>query len=360
MTNQPAFYSSCLRRLGIVPLLGALTGLLGLSACETDFDSNDLYHETTVIYAVLDPADSVQTIRINKAFLNGTTNALDIARNSPDSTTFGVDAIDAELQWLKSDSSLLVSYPLRRTELTNKDEGVFHFPTHVVYQTPADMPALDTTKLYRIQVRNRRTGTLALATTSLPPRPLIRRAGSASINTFVTGGQDMTYPFQAEQPGGINFLTAPRATLYQGEAVFNFLEIRGADTLRRTLIWPIFSNSIVTTPVGADNPLGQYAENAFFGWLRSALNVSQDPPGLQRRVVDVYWRVWAGSPQWATYTQVLSSYSALSQTVPEYTNVRNGRGLVTGRNSRQIRTEVRTPLTRQRFTEQFPEGRFVF
>ena len=41
----------------------------GFTGCETDFDTTAPYKDITIVYGLLDSKDSMQYIKINKAFL---------------------------------------------------------------------------------------------------------------------------------------------------------------------------------------------------------------------------------------------------------------------------------------------------
>ena len=75
-TSKNLFRNTCI----------ALLFLVGLTttSCENDFEINADWKETIIIYGLLDPLDSVQEIKINKAFLNSVGSAYEVAQN-PDS-----------------------------------------------------------------------------------------------------------------------------------------------------------------------------------------------------------------------------------------------------------------------------------
>ncbi|MBC7449437.1 MAG: hypothetical protein H7330_15405 [Hymenobacteraceae bacterium] len=319
-------------------LTAALT--LSLGACETDLDPNDAYRETTILYAVLDPGQPVQRVSINKAFLNTNSNAITIAANEPDSVTFPAGAIDAQLQFLRSDSTVKVGYPLERAPNTVKQPGTFSMSGQVVYQTPAGFPGLDpdTAVSYRVEVRNGRTGTAVQGVTSLPlvyPNPA---TGSLFFTSaYVTLGRNQQLDIREFDPAPlgtprVGVRTQRRAGIYSVDLDFRFLEIVGTDTTRRTLSWAIITNQRADN-TNPDVTRTLTSEAFFNDFLLRQINPATDAPGL-RRVVEpnaITFRATAGSPQWGRYQEVLTASSAITQTTPEFTNVRGGRGLVTGR-----------------------------
>lgn len=317
---------------------------VGLGACETDLDPNDAYHETTIVYAVLDPGHVEQRVSISKAFLNTKSNAITIAATASDSITFPAGVIEAKLQFLRPDSSVKVEFLLERVANTVKPPGTFNPTGQVVYQTPPigsqgyqGLDA-DTSISYRVVARNTRTGTVVQGTTSLPlvyPNP--STSSLFFTSAYITLGRNQQLAIREFDPAPIGLPrigihTQRRAEIYSVDLDFRFLEIVGTDTTRRTLTWAIMTNQ----RADQTNPdlVRQLTSEAFFtDFLIPQLNPSADAPGLRRVVIPngITFRATAGSPQWARYQEVLNSSSAITQTTPEFTNVRGGRGLVTGR-----------------------------
>ena len=65
------------------------------TACETDFDVNAKWEETTVVYGLLDASTDTQYVRINKAFL-GEMDALQMGQYS-DSIYFSIDGLNLKI-----------------------------------------------------------------------------------------------------------------------------------------------------------------------------------------------------------------------------------------------------------------------
>ena len=64
----------------LVPFAMILMALF--TACENEVYINAEYKETIVIYGLLDPQDSIQYIKVNKAYLNENIGALEAAKIS--------------------------------------------------------------------------------------------------------------------------------------------------------------------------------------------------------------------------------------------------------------------------------------
>src|SRR5205809_8051029 len=82
--------------LGAIASLGLASSIF--SGCSTDLDTNAPYKEITVIYSVLNPAENIHYVKVNKAFQNKNSDATAIAANIPDSTTYPAEEMQVKLQ----------------------------------------------------------------------------------------------------------------------------------------------------------------------------------------------------------------------------------------------------------------------
>jgi len=127
---------------------------LGTTSCENDFEINADWKETIIIYGLLDPMDSVQEIKINKAFLNTSGSAYEVAQN-PDSLY--LDSTFATLTEVSTGRIIV----LKKTQVA-KDSGLFSKQPVFVWTTKEKIfPNTE----YRIDVSNPLTGTSASAKT---------------------------------------------------------------------------------------------------------------------------------------------------------------------------------------------------
>ena len=110
-------------------LLYLFVGLVALSSCNEKIDFQGAFKETVVVYGLLDQADSLHYVKVNRAFI-GPGNALDIAQ-IPDSNYF--DDVEVTVsEYL--DGNLSRTWVLRDTLVNTKDtNGVFYAPQEKVY-----------------------------------------------------------------------------------------------------------------------------------------------------------------------------------------------------------------------------------
>ena len=101
-----------------------------LVSCSTDFDTTADYKEIMVVYGLLNQYDSVQLIKVNKAFL-GEGNALIMAQQR-DSVNYG-DILDVRLEKIDN-GNVTATYSLQRDTTVPRAPGIFHNPYQVFYK----------------------------------------------------------------------------------------------------------------------------------------------------------------------------------------------------------------------------------
>lgn len=110
-------------------LFGLIFLLVLMSSCKDDINLVGTFKETAIVYGLLDQADSVHLIKINRAFI-GPGNALEIAK-IPDSSYFS-DLNATIYECVGKDT--LRSWILKDTIVESKStNGTFYAPTEKVY-----------------------------------------------------------------------------------------------------------------------------------------------------------------------------------------------------------------------------------
>ena len=143
-------------------ILGVYTMLF--SACETDFDVNAEWEETTVVFGLLDASDEnqLQKIKISKAFL-GNMDAYQMAQYS-DSINYGVDELDVKIyKWdfnQIEDSVELIAVPTYR-------DGEIFYDSIIVYQFDNVNSFLQKGYEYDLVVKNNKSGNLVSSRTKI-------------------------------------------------------------------------------------------------------------------------------------------------------------------------------------------------
>ncbi len=77
-------------------VLTLLASAMILTACETEIDPSDTWQTIPVVYGIIDPGESVHTIRINRSFLGN--SKPDVMATESDSLIYDFD-VDVRVQY---------------------------------------------------------------------------------------------------------------------------------------------------------------------------------------------------------------------------------------------------------------------
>jgi hypothetical protein len=114
-------------------LLSFLIALLTFTSCKETITLTNDQKETAVIYGLLDQADTIHIIKINRAY-SGTNNSIEVALR-PDSSYF--KDVQAYIYEIKKGDTLR-KWKLRDTLIDNKEPGIFYGPQQKVYYFETD------------------------------------------------------------------------------------------------------------------------------------------------------------------------------------------------------------------------------
>ena len=289
-----------------------------------------------VVYGLLNTADSMQYVRIEKAFL-GPNDALSMAQNY-DSINY-MNNLDVWLKEIDSNGNLVMAYQLQRDTSLTKEAGIFAFPAMVVYSMPTagTLPFL-ASHTYRIEVTNLTSGLMVSATTSLVSTFAITRPSGSTIDLRKFGPSTMVM---------LEWNGSPRARIYQVIARFQYRErdINGVITNKVTPDWQL--GSVKTTDATATNVQRiEFDPNDFYKYLRTV--ISNDPNVLARESDSTSFQfvIYAGGEELNTYMEVNAPSTSLVQEKPLYTNINNGIGLFSSRFQRYSNRFILTNFTK--------------
>ncbi len=312
------------RLLILLPLLALLAG------CSNDFEVTAPWKEIPVVYAILSAKDTAQYVRIEKAFLDPQTNALEIAQIA-DSLYYPADAITVYLERTSNNT---------RVQLTRVDGSLEGFPRKVgIFATQPNW-------LYKIKTPAGQG--LALGEKY---RLVIKRAdGKPDITaeTTIPGDFRFTVPNQQQSPPLLNFFndqtTSIRWQTDVNAVYFNaYLTIRyreeapnGTTLARRTLVWPAFVNKRRNDNVVNGNLYGGQAEingNDFFRFLADSIPAVTNNDRF-RYFEFAELTLEGGGREIAEYLSTASVAGGITsaETLPTYTNISEGFGIFTGKN----------------------------
>lgn len=280
--------------------------LVSLFSCKTDFDVTAEYKEIAIVYGLLNQQDSLHILRINKAFL-GDGNALVYAGIS-DSSSYGTD-IDVTLLEKKG-SQLLRTITFDTLTIHDKDSGLFYSPDQLMYVSDA---LLDSSYVYELHVKNRKSGYEASSVTDLIYHP------------FLTSPKNIDFKRTPSSKLKIEWKAAMNGRRYQPTLTFYFKEIENlSDTIIRHVDFS-FQSLTAESLNGTDNLTFYFLSDAFYSACLDKIPYADaEKEQNQSRIVDHFeLGLTVIGDEFNTYMDVNGPSTGLLLEKPSYSNITN-------------------------------------
>ena len=284
----------------------ALIGILSIQSCKEDVDLIGEFTETAIIYGLLDKADSVHMIKINRAFI-GPGNSLQIAQ-IPDSSYFKqVTATVTEVGGLNR------VWTLQYTIVDNKDpNGVFYAPNQKLYyfETLTSQPLDDNAKyILNVSVNN---GEFEIT-------------GETNLVKGITSplsSQNSRFTF-ADDPGEyVNTLIQVQtgnSAIVNTTITVNYNEYVGGVPTKNSFDWVVGEQESSATNL---NEIITFSANGetFYNLVKADCQGTN--PLIDRRTLTSFTvKITGGSADFYNYILVNKPSSSLAQSKPTFTNL---------------------------------------
>lgn len=303
----------------IAAILLLVSSLFTVS-CDNEIDLTADYQEIGVIYGVLNPADSVHLVRIQKAFL-GDGNALTMAQVTD--SIYYPDILDVQLHRIKNGASLS-KFPLTRFVGPPKEDGEFPTTPNILYRSNGETIFLDSE--YRIIVTNTQTGHIFQAQTPLVGTiQVLRPTISEKIKWANTNPVLVEYVPTVN--GKVYNLTI---RFYYGE------EIIGTGVVVQKYIDWVFPNDIVTNPQNVSSIRKDIAGENFYKFVDQKLPAL---PNVYRYAGKMDFIFTAGEEFLANYISINQATTSILTTTPYYSNVDGGTGIFSSRSIQPVKNK---------------------
>ena len=325
------------RTLRLTPIISLLFSLLvtGFS-CSTKLEVNAPYRETKVLYSILDPTLPFQTIRISKGFLSDGRSALDIAKNSPDSSLYDPSVLLVELIEQKSGVEIR-RWVCKDTVFTSKPDGVFYSPDQVVYKTPNIL--LDTTNFtsvnYTFRITNKATGNISEAITNIPARNFRILEPISDVPS-----DPVSINFRSKADSKIRVSQPTNVEVAQITINWKIRVIRNIGGILDTALEDWFMNSPGIAPIQGAEAQGFLGRGQFWSYIQRELSGRSNENVVSRKFLTGRMDVYGGNKEYDNYRTVNGNYNVITQSLPIYTNVSSGLGIVCSRNQRSFPVKV--------------------
>lgn len=280
--------------------------LILTQSCKNDIETNADWKEIFVVYGLLNATDSVHYVRVNRAFLSENQSALEVAKVVDTSYYSQLEVKVEEFDG----NTLKNTYLLATNNKLAKDTGVFGNYPNVLFSFGAK---LNTSWQYKITVKNKTTGNLATAKTTLVTAPLQLNFPSFNTSSFLV---DTAKNLNLSWSPGFN------AVLYDLTMRFYWDEYDSATNQltdsNKFVDWPMVANRELSTGSLINSRL---AGNTFYEYMGVHI-----PPveGKFRKAKKIDFMYWGADKEFKIYREVNAPSIGLVQKKPEYTNLSNG------------------------------------
>lgn len=318
------------KTFGKAALLFICVASLFFSSCSTKVDLLENYKPITVVYGLLNVHDSIQYIKVNKAFL-GEGNALVMAQQS-DSINYKPGEVTVRLQKINpTTGEVLQTITCDTTTQILKDNGLFSNPYQLLFQTNA---VIDDNSNYNLLINRASDGAIISAVTPI-------------VNTVTVTHPDPLTQISFYNANTQNYVTfsfrwrhAANAAIYSSSIKFTYYD---------SLIISPFTKDTITLEMGLpDTEAGSTAVGtekelkidgaAFYSFIQAS--VHPNPNAI--RWADPYLQLLlaAGAQDLETYIDINKPSIGLIQEKPVFTNINNGTGIFSSRWSATLKNKM--------------------
>lgn len=303
----------------VAPL--ALLGALSLGACSEDFELAAPYKNVTVVYGMLNPADTSHYIRIQKAFLDESKSAIDMAKN-PDSNFYR--SLRVDIKEINSNNTVISTISnINRVDMANegfpKAPGSFFNTPNYAYKFKA---ILNPNSRYRVVITNLETGNVDSAETNIisndpndfkvaqfPAPPLVFTMAFTNTKPLQNFNLDITkFPGNNQILEGIMHFRYVDKNTVTGVQTDQMVEWRFAEKLREGSSQ---TNAVLSVPI-----------LSFYSFLQGS--VPPAPANTERYLDSADLYIWSANQDYVNYRNATFAAGGITgdQVKPIYTNIK--------------------------------------
>ena len=313
-------------------LFSILLVILIFTSCKETITLTNDQKETAVIYGILDQADTIHIIKINRAF-SGTNNSLKVAQ-IPDSSYF--KDVQAYIYEIKKGDTLR-KWKLRDTLIDNKEPGIFYGPQQKVYyfETDKNNPLVgESGRTYLFRGKFEKNKFEVTATTELIyGNSLLYPVSNGTNYSFANGIIDKPEYYST----GIKFKPGTAVTTNTALRI-TIREYIGQEDTLKSFDWNIGDMDVSpNVKESSINALG----SAFYPLI--VKNCTNNPAITQRQLASIELRVTFASEVLLKYITLNKPSSSLAENKINYTNLSatNGMRVIGIFTARNLKSEVK-------------------
>ena len=315
----------------------ALCSLAFLASCDNDLEITADWKDVPVVYGILNSQDSVNYVKLNKAFL-GQGDVMMMAQEF-DSLYYNEEQVGLRLVEYRSTAGQFIETGVLEMEATDeivKPEGAFSSPTQIIYKT---IEELNHERFYSAEVYYKDVDSVIASNTIpidvLSPLQLTKPNPFSPLNLAIN-----SYASKAE------WLSVEGGKLYELKIRFHYVEQQItdlSDTVHKHIDWVFPYRQSNSTNGGENMDISIDAEQ-FLNFL--AVHIDENP-NVYRQVKGMVgvqgatgfsithscmdFTLLAAAEELSTYILLNENSSSIVVDRPEYTNIDNGIGILSSR-----------------------------
>lgn len=288
-------------------ILLSMLALIIFSTCSKEIKLLDSYKNTTIVYGLINPNDSISYLRIEKAFL--TDGDIFEAAQNQDSNQF---AYKLDVKLFQGERTITFD----TITIFNKEDGMFYTPKMLMYYAETK-GLLNTTDSLYLEIFNPITKELTTSSTFLHNGHLIRY-----IYPILSIAMESKYYIQFE--------SLPNTRQYQLDFRFHYMEQYPNNENSRAykyIDWT-FPHYSTTHDNGGELVKFYQNGNTFYDLLESHIQATNI---LERYYGSIELTISSGDNILKNYIEINNSDYSLASDRIQYTNIKNGYGIFAAR-----------------------------
>lgn len=293
-----------------------LVFVFSLGSCSNEIDVIGEYQETASVYALLDPNQSMQFIKINKVFINPNASATDVAKIA-DSLYF--DSIRPELVEIGSGRRI----SLQRANIALKDSGVFANAPNYLYVTTE---RIYSNYIYMLEMELPGSGKKITASTNIVSTPNI-------LYPVTPFQRVINIQYTQANTFLVQFITPRNGKIYDAFLYFNYTEVNKADTnikTDKTVAWKVLRSYRSNSSKGGE--IVSYRVSGMLFYDNLIGNIPENPD-VFRRFRTCEFLCYSANDELDSYIQASTPSIGIVQKQSEYSNLSSGVGIFASRNT---------------------------
>ncbi len=305
------------------------------NSCKNDLNILAPYKETVSVYAILNPKDTRQYVRINKIFL-GEGNAFVMATVN-DSVNYQQGVLQVSL------TRTYFGAPAPTTKgNASKMEIILNDTVIQIQPGPFNSnqrlwftdDRLYADGEYHLKIKNTRTGDEFTSTStvidSIAQPGIIQPLGPPYYPVAFSPSNPPYYYLDLSVTTlqrKVKFVTLKNARDYACVIRFHWVDyLNNADSIKRTLDYE-FSRLSSATLDGGEQLEFSYTSGEYFSYLYSKISETAPPSGtivLKRRAVTIEYIITAAAQDFADFIKISAPSTSVAQDKPTYSNISGG------------------------------------